>query len=192
MNAAALWLVVRPARTGLLSAVLPVVTFAVMTTAVLSSSVVARHYWHAPDSALGGYQVLGAAQIGLLLVPLNTLAASAARLSTRRRDERLATLRLLGAPAGWVRLSAVAEATLLALSGTVIGVGIHLISAPLLTLLPVHGQRPSLSQVWMPWWVVAIVATTILAVAGAITSVGLGQVVISPLGLRRRIQAPHP
>ena len=33
----------------------------------------------------------------LLLTPLFTLGASAARLSARRRDDRLATLRLLGA-----------------------------------------------------------------------------------------------
>ena len=54
----------------------------------------------------------------LLVVPLLTLCGAAARLSTRRRDDRLATLRLLGAPRRMIAQVTVLEATFLALAGS--------------------------------------------------------------------------
>lgn len=191
MNLAALWLVARPTRAGL-AGVLSLVTFAVITVAVLSSTVLARLFWGVREADFGGYRLLAVALVGLLLVPVSTLAASAARLSARRRDSRLATLRLIGASAGWVRASAVAEAALLALLGILVGVVCHLISAPLLTFFPVRGGTPSLSQVWLPWWAVALTVLAILGVAVVSSVAGLRQVVISPLGVARRSSQPRP
>lgn len=192
MRPAALWLMIRPTAAGLTSATLPVVTFAVITLAVLSSSVIALLFWRAPDGEFGGYKLLAVALVGLLVVPLGTLAASAARLSARRRDERLSTLRLLGAPAGWVRGSAVAEASLLAALGIGLGIVLHLATAPLLTFFPVQGGTPGLDQVWLPRWAVAGVAFAILGVGVLCSVTGLRRVVISPLGAARRAEAPKP
>ena len=46
------------------------------------------------------YQALAVIALVLLVVPLVSLGGAAARLSARRRDDRLATLRLLGATPG--------------------------------------------------------------------------------------------
>ncbi|WP_454301851.1 ATP-binding cassette domain-containing protein [Salana multivorans] len=194
MRWSAVWLLVRPARTGLSAVLLPVVTFAIMTAAVLSTAVVATLSWQVPDDAAtyrGGYKVLAAVLVTLLVVPLSTIAASAARLSARRRDDRLATLRLLGATTTWVRLVAVTEATLVAAVGVVLGVVVHLASAPLLTFFPLRGETPPIERVWLTGWVIAVVALGVVMIAVLSAVTGLRQVVISPLGVRARTGAPR-
>lgn len=189
MRRHALWLLIRPARTGISAVALPVLTFAVITPAVLAGGVIARMFWHAQDNDFGIYKIMAAGLVALLVVPVSTLGAAAARLSARRRDDRLATLRLLGANARWVRLVAVAESTLTAAVGVALGCLVHLASAPLLGLLPVQGRTPE--QVWLPWWVLAGTAAAVLAVAVLSAVTGLRAVVISPLGVRRRTDAPR-
>lgn len=194
MRWSAVWLLVRPARTGLSAVLLPVVTFAIMTAAVLSTAVVATLSWQVPDDAAtyrGGYKVLAAVLVTLLVVPLSTIAASAARLSARRRDDRLATLRLLGATTTWVRLVAVTEATLVAAVGVVLGVVVHLASAPLLTFFPLRGETPPIERVWLTGWVIAVVALGVVMIAVLSAVTGLRQGVISPLGVRARTGAPR-
>ena len=58
----------------------------------------------------------------LLLTPLFTLGASAARLSARRRDDRLATLRLLGASTRRLTLYTMLDSVIYAAVGFVLGV----------------------------------------------------------------------
>lgn len=65
--------------------------------------------------------MLAVSLVGLLLVPLTTLGSATARLAARSRDERLATLRLMGARASHVRAIAVTEVTLTAAIGVLIG-----------------------------------------------------------------------
>ncbi|MFC9086247.1 FtsX-like permease family protein [Nocardiopsis dassonvillei] len=190
MRWAAIWLLIRPARTGLAAVLLPVITFAIITTAVLSTGVVARLFWEAPDTEFGAYKLMAAVLIAVLLVPLSTLSASAARLSARRRDDRLATLRLLGASSGWVRSVAVAESTLVAAAGVVAGIAVHLVSAPLLTFFPIQGGTPTLAQVWLPWWTIAVIALAVITIAVVSAVTGLRDVVISPLSVRRRTDRP--
>ena len=57
----------------------------------------------------------------VLIVPLFTLGASAARLSARRRDERLASLRLIGASTTLIVGLSVADALVYSLVGFIIG-----------------------------------------------------------------------
>lgn len=191
MRWAAIWLLIRPERTGFSAALLPVSTFAITTAAVLSTAVVARIFWEMPNNGFDMYQILGATLVILLLVPLSTLAASAARLSARRRDDRLAALRLLGASAAWVRIVSVAESTLVAAVGVGVGIVVHAACAPLLTFVPIKGSTPTFAQIWLPWWATAVAATVIVAVAVLSAVTGLRQVVISPLGVRRRTDAPR-
>src|SRR5699024_9275921 len=86
------------------------------------------------------YQSLAALAVTLLLIPLLTLCGSAARLSARRRDQHLSTLRLLGAPTRTLTSMTVLESMLLAAGGTVLGVLGHVALAPLLGLLVFHGE----------------------------------------------------
>lgn len=187
----ALWLTIRPSKTGAPAVVLPVVTFATMTAAVLSTAVVAAAFWQVTGESAQVYRVIAAALVTLLVVPLISLAASAARLSARRRDDRLATLRLLGATARWVRRVAVTEATLVAATGVVAGIGLHLATAPLLTFFPIRGGTPDLSDVWLAWWVIAAAALALIAIAVLSAVTGLRRVTISPLGVRARVDAPR-
>ena len=63
----------------------------------------------------------------VLIVPLFTLGASAARLSARRRDERLASLRLIGASTTLIVGLSVADALVYSLVGFVIGLLLYLV-----------------------------------------------------------------
>ncbi|BAV86473.1 hypothetical protein RA11412_0174 [Rothia aeria] len=63
----------------------------------------------------------------LLLTPLFTLGASAARLSARRRDDRLATLRLLGASTRQLTLYTMLDSVIYAAVGFVLGFIVYLI-----------------------------------------------------------------
>ena len=190
MRRSALWMLIRPGSMGLSSVVLPIITFAVVTVSVLGAGSIARLFFVAQDNELNVYKIMASMLIVILLVPVGTLAASAARLSARRRDDRLATLRLLGASSSWVRLVAVAESTLVASVGILAGVLLYLLAAPLLVFFPIQGATPSFSEVWLPWW--AVVAAVILFIAVATTSaaIGLRKVIISPLSVRQKTDAP--
>ena len=100
-------------------AVMPVLAFAASAalTLLVAGGIQAFHLWlgdpslpgrgaqSRPSNYLQSAYILFAWSSGfLLLTPLFTLGASAARLSARRRDDRLATLRLLGASTGRITL----------------------------------------------------------------------------------------
>lgn len=191
MNWRVLWLLIRPARTGASTLVLPAVAFAVITTVSLSVVAIASRFWFAPDNEFGAYRLLGAALVILLFVPLSTLAGAAARLSARRRDDRLATLRLLGATSALVRRIAFCEAVLIAAIGVIIGVLLYLLVAPLLLLIPVQGETAQTAELGLPWWATASLAVSVVAIAALSATASLRLVVMSPLGVRTRSDAPR-
>src|SRR5699024_3081195 len=87
------------------------------------------------------YPVLAATASALLLVPLSTLGAAAARLAMARRDQRLAALRLAGATSRQVSALTLLEACTQAAVGAVIGVAAYFALIPLVQLI-VFQQRP--------------------------------------------------
>ncbi|MFE7651115.1 hypothetical protein, partial [Streptomyces phaeoluteigriseus] len=96
MNAGVLTLLLRPARGENSVLVLPVVAFGIVTTLVLTVIGGAQSFWRWSDDSAALYQALAGIALVLLVVPLMSLGGAAARLSARRRDERLSTLRQLG------------------------------------------------------------------------------------------------
>lgn len=66
--------------------------------------------------------MLSSIALALLVLPLASLAGAAARLLARRRDERLSSLRLIGASTATLTGLAVVEATVLAAVGALVGV----------------------------------------------------------------------
>ena len=123
-------------------AVMPVLAFAASAalTLLVAGGIQAFHLWLGDPSLPGrgaqsrpsnylqsAYILLAWASGFLLLTPLFTLGASAARLSARRRDDRLATLRLLGASTGRITLYTVAEALIYATVGFFIGFVLYLV-----------------------------------------------------------------
>ncbi|SFR33093.1 hypothetical protein SAMN04488591_0282 [Microbacterium azadirachtae] len=192
MNAATLRLLLRPAPGSAGVVVIPAVAFAIVSALVLTVVGGAQAFWAWDDEYATIYQVLAAVALVLLVLPLASLGGAAARLSARRRDERLSTLRLLGVSGFGVGVIAVVEATLVAAAGVVAGVVLSIGVAPLVGLIPFRGA-PLGAAVMLPPLTTAAIAlgTVLLATVSAV--VGLRRVVISPLGVRTRTtpRTPH-
>ncbi|THV27975.1 FtsX-like permease family protein [Glycomyces paridis] len=141
-----------------------------------------------PDTVYGFYQILMALAAVLMAVPAAVFGAAAARLTVSRRDERLAALRLIGAtPAQVVRLTLI-ETTLAAAAGSLVGTVAWLLSTPLFALIPIDGGRWYVADLWAgaPWTAAVAVAVPVLVAVSAL--IGLRSVVISPLGVARRVK----
>jgi hypothetical protein len=192
VNAATLRLLLRPAPGSAGVVVIPAVAFAIVSALVLTVVGGAQAFWAWDDEYATIYQVLAAVALVLLVLPLASLSGAAARLSARRRDERLSTLRLLGVGGFGVGVIAVVEATLVAAAGVVAGVVLSIGIAPLVGLIPFRGA-PLGAAVMLPPLTTAAIAlgTVLLATVSAV--VGLRRVVISPLGVRTRTtpRTPH-
>ncbi|MFI2293598.1 FtsX-like permease family protein [Isoptericola sp. NPDC019571] len=171
-----------------LATALPVASFAVVTALLLVVLGGAQAFFGWDDELASTYETLAVIAVVLLLVPLATVGASAARLAARRRDERLASLRLLGATTGTITALTVLEAAVTALAGAVLGVVLYAVLAPLVGLLHFRGEALG-AQMWVPWWwlPLAVLGVALLAAASAV--VGLRAVVVTPLGVRTRQKA---
>ncbi|MGN7859196.1 permease [Microbacterium sp. 22303] len=191
MNAATLRLLLRPAPGSAAVVVIPAIAFAVVSALVLTVVGGAQAFWRWTDQDATIYQILAAVALVLLVLPLATLGGAAARLSARRRDERLSTLRLLGVTGFGVGVVAVVESTLVAVIGVLGGVVLALGLAPLVGFIPFRGAPLGSAVLLSPGLMAAIAAgTVLLATVSAI--VGLRRVVISPLGVRTRTTPPTP
>lgn len=144
----------------------------------------------AGKGAAGNWVMLAALASVLLVVPLVSLAASAARMGALGRDRRLATLRLLGAtPAEVVRLTA-AETALQAAAGAVLGTVLYLVTLPAWAPLTFQATPVGPTGLLLPagWILGVILGVVVLAAASA--ALGLRQVRISPLGVARESGRP--
>lgn len=191
MNAKVLALLLRPGpgQGGVIA--LPAVAFALVTSLVLIVVGGAQAFWSWTDPDAGLYQALAAIALVLLVVPLVGLGGAAARLSARRRDERLSTLRLLGvSPAGVVGATVV-ESTLVAAAGAAAGVVGYLAAVPLIGLIPFRGEALGAGAVLLSPLAITTIVAGVIALAGVSAAIGLRLVVISPLSVRTRAAAPR-
>ena len=168
---------------------LPVAAFAVVTALTLGVAGGVHYFFtlQLPEAGVAGmYRLLSGFALVLLLFPLTSLAGSAARLLARRRDERLSSLRLLGASTGTITGLAVAEATVLAAAGAVVGLAGWALLAPAIALLPFAGGRVGLAGQWLgiPLTLGVLVAVVLLGALSAL--LGLHRVAVTPLGVRTR------
>lgn len=184
------WLLARPGRQGAATVALPVTAFAIVTALLLTVLGGAQTFWTWTDDLAVTYQALAVVALVLLVVPLASLGGAAARLSARRRDDRLATLRLLGATPPTVSALAVIEASVLAFAGAIVGVVLYLALVPALALIPFRGQPLGFDGVWLGASV-ALVPLGVTALAAVSAVLGLRRVVISPLGVRTKQEAPR-
>lgn len=177
------------------SQALPVLAFAVVTALTLTVAGGAEFFFTLEEGpGMEGlrsfYSAMAGVAVALLAVPLLSLSASAVKLSTRRRDTRLSSLRLVGAPRRLLHTLAVVEATGLAAAGAVLGVVLHLVLAPLFGLLTFAGTRLGTAQIVPPAWLGALVLLVVVGTAALAAVLGLRQVAITPLGVRTRQDAP--
>jgi hypothetical protein len=172
-------------ETGLRDAGLPILAFGTVTALLLTVAGGSQVFWSWSDDIAGTYQALAVVAMVLLIIPLLTLGASAARLAARRRDDRLASLRLLGANSATVVWMTVIESTVLAAVGALAGAGLYACVAPFLGLIQFRGQAIG-SHAWLsvPSILGCILAVCVLAAASA--ALGLRKVVVTPLGVRTR------
>lgn len=186
MNARVLTLLLRPAKGENAVLALPAVAFGVVTALVLTVVGGAQSFWTWTDDYAPVYQALAAIALVLLVVPLTNLGGAAARLSARRRDERLSTLRLLGVTPMGVSVATVIESVLVAAAGAVAGAVVHLVTAPLVGLIPFRGTALGTDAVMLsPLSILAVVGGVLLVAAGSAV-LGLRRVIVSPLGVRMR------
>lgn len=181
----------RPSRQGRAAIVLPVVAFAVTTALLLFVTGGARMFLVAPHTDDGMvYGTLAVLALALLAVPLATLGAAAARLSSRRRGDRLATLRLLGASTREIWTLTVLEATAAAAVGALCGILLYLALLPAVGLLPFFGGPVGVAAVAVDPALGAVVVIAVVAVAAVSAAAGLRRVTVTPLGVRTRSAAP--
>lgn len=135
----------------------------------------------------GDYVLLAQVATVILVVPVVTLGGSAARLAVSRRDQRLAALRLAGATSGQVGALAVLDAAAQALVGALLGVVLYLGALPGVALLHFQGRAFAWGELWvgLPQLLLVLAGVVTLAVLSAI--LGLTRIVLSPLGVARRV-----
>ncbi|THV40101.1 FtsX-like permease family protein [Glycomyces buryatensis] len=156
---------------------------------VVSPTAVAGFDSGTPDIAYGFYQILMVVATILMAVPVAIFGAAAARLTVARRDERLATLRLIGATPGQIVSLTLIETTLAAISGALVGTVAWMAVTPLISRIPIDGGPWFVADLWAgaPWMIAVALAVPILAAISAL--IGLRSVVISPLGVARKVKA---
>ncbi len=179
-------MLLRPGRGQAAVIALPVVAFSVVTALLLTVLGGAQSFWRWSDDLAPTYQSLAAIALVLLVVPLASLGGAAARLSARRRDERLSTLRLLGVTPQGVGMMTVLESAVLAGIGTVAGTIASLVIAPLVGLLAFRGEPLGAAAVILSPPAILGVIGGVVVLAALSAVVGLRRVVISPLGVRTR------
>lgn len=188
MNLGVLRLLLRPERGSAATLLIPASAFTIVTALVLTVVGGSQSFWQWSDPQAPIYQMLAAVALVLLVMPLAALGGAAARLSARRRDERLSTLRLLGVTPAGVGVATVVESTVIATAGVLVGIIGYLLLVPLVGLIPFRGQALGASAVLLPAGVIAIVCAAAVLLAALSASLGLRRVVISPLGVRNRAQ----
>ncbi|MGM1030141.1 MAG: FtsX-like permease family protein [Actinomycetota bacterium] len=192
MNPQVLALLLRPTAGTKDVLALPFLAFATVSALVLTVVGGAQPFWRWTDAEAPIYHALAAIAIVLLVVPLVALGGAAARLSARRRDERLSTLRLLGVSPAGVVLATVVESAAVAAAGAVVGIVVHLVASPLIGLIPFRDQAPGAAAVLLPVSAVLGIAVALVLLAAASAAIGLRKVIISPLGVRTRAVTTTP
>jgi hypothetical protein len=143
--------------------------------------------WHgtAMDSRMGMLLALVAFGIALVLFPLLSLVGQAAGVAAKRREHRLAALRLTGATRGQVLLLSTVEQAVLAFFGAIAGLVGYSLLSPLIARIPLGGGQWYLRDLTVNWWVVLVVLIAVPVLSAFSALIGLGRVSITPLGVVR-------
>ncbi len=135
--------------------------------------------------------ILGVTAVALLF-PILIFIATATRLSAARREQRFATMRLLGATPRQVAVVSAVESTVGALIGTVLGFGLFFAARVPLSTVAITGERFYPGDLSLTGLDVALVAVGVPLGAAIAARLALRRVRISPLGVSRRAAPPAP
>lgn len=127
-----------------------------------------------------------------LVLPILILIATASRLSAARREERFASMRLVGATPRQISRIAAVEAVIAALAGVVLGFGLFFAVRPLLYRVPFTGAPFAQGDLSLHLGdiLIAILGVPIAAVVSA--RLALRRVQISPLGVTQQVRRRPP
>ncbi|MBW9209841.1 hypothetical protein KV100_09230 [Mumia sp. zg.B21] len=187
-----------------LTEVLAVVAFATTTAVLLLVIGGFQAFWDRAGGAPGiragldapetpyaiQYPFLAGIAVLLILVPLGTLGAAAARLAAERRDARLAALRLCGATRSQVAGLTVLDATAQAAVGAIAGLVGYALLVPLVAQVRFQDRRFAFSELWVGVPVVVLAVAAVLAIAVLSAAASLRRVAITPLGVANRVTPP--
>jgi hypothetical protein len=133
-----------------------------------------------------------AAGAGALLLPVLILIATASRLSSARRGERFAAMRLVGATPRQVSVISAVESTVAALAGVAGGFALFNLFRPLLVHVPFAGVPFAEGDLSLRGIDVAFVVIGVPIAAAVSALLALRRVRISPLGVSRRAPSAPP
>src|SRR5688572_4280287 len=128
----------------------------------------------------------------LLAVPVLFLAGQSIRFGSPARDRRLAAMRLAGATPGQAVRIAAAETAAAALLGSVLGTGAFLLLRVLLHRRAPDGRLPLPTDVLPSAFAFAGVLVLVPVLAALIGAFLLRRVIITPLGVVRRVRSRSP
>jgi hypothetical protein len=126
------------------------------------------------------------------LFPILILIGTATKLASARREERYASLRLVGATISDINAIATAEAVVTAVVGAVVGIGIFALVRPALAGTAITSAKYFPAEV-TPTAIGYLVVLAGVPLASAIATLfALRRVRISPLGVSRRVTPAAP
>ena len=130
--------------------------------------------------------------IAAILFPIVIFIGTATRLSAARRNQRFAAMRLVGATPRQVAVISTVESTLATAIGVVAGFGVYALGRPWLARVPFTGTRFFAADLSLSTTDVVAVAVGVPLAAAIAARLALRRVVISPLGVTRRVTPAPP
>jgi hypothetical protein len=142
-------------------------------------------------SAVGLEAILAIGALALVF-PLLIFIGTATRLSAARREQRFAAMRLVGATPRQVSVISAVEASIAAIGGVVVGFLLFYALHPLLIHVPFTGEQLAPGDLSIRLGDILTVAIGVPLAAAVAARVALRRVVMTPLGVNRRVTPPAP
>lgn len=185
------WLLGKPTAARRAPMVLTAGAYALVSALVLTTIGGALSFNRIQNELTGMYLILASLACVLLIVPLAVLGSAAARLSARSQDTRLSTVRLLGGTPGMVLRITIIESAFVALTGALGGIVLYAGMAPVVGMIHFQGSAIG-NAIWLNPGIIALVVLCVVLVAALSSGFGMRKIIVSPLGVRNRVQTPKP
>ena len=125
----------------------------------------------------------------LLIVPIISMGAAAARLGMSRRERDLAVLRLVGLAPGKTKLACILETCVFAAVGVVVGSILYAVTLPAWGALSFQGRPMGVGEMWVGVVALLVEGLAMILLAALSSWLAMRTVAITPLGVARRTQA---
>ena len=125
----------------------------------------------------------------LLVVPIISMGAAAARLGMSRRERDLAVLRLVGLAPGTTKLACIVETCAFAAVGVLVGSILYAATLPAWGLLSFQGKAMGVGEMWVGVLILLAEALAMILLAALSSWLAMRKVAITPLGVARRSHA---